>query len=88
MAFAQFRRVLVPGGSLLLGFHVGDERRRGQGDEHPMALSLSLLRPERIPELGVAAGLELEGSLRGEGKQACLLLRKPVTGGAGARPTG
>ncbi|MET8533489.1 class I SAM-dependent methyltransferase [Streptomyces sp. NPDC005065] len=57
--FAEFHRVLAPGGHLLLGFHVGDERRRketGYGG-HAMTLDVHLLPPDRIAESATRAGL-------------------------------
>lgn len=49
-AFGQFKRVLRPGGTLVLGFHVGDETRlktRGYGG-HPMQVHVHLRRPEQV----------------------------------------
>jgi SAM-dependent methyltransferase len=85
--FTEFGRVLAPGGHLLLGFHVGDERRRkktGYGG-HPMSLDLYLRSPDRIVELAIAAGFEEQARLvsqPGEGQtvpQACVLVRKPTS---------
>lgn len=48
--FAHFRRVLRPGGLLLLGFHAGDESRlttEGYGG-HPMKVHLHLRRPGQV----------------------------------------
>ncbi|MFF1955556.1 class I SAM-dependent DNA methyltransferase [Streptomyces sp. NPDC058220] len=83
--FAEFHRVLAPGGHLLLGFHVGDERRRkekGYGD-HEMSLDVYLLPPGRIAELATRAGFVVHATLVSEPEsmrapQACLLLRKPT----------
>jgi SAM-dependent methyltransferase len=86
--FAELHRVLAPGGHLLLGFHVGDERRRkesGYGG-HPMSLDLYLLPPDRVAELATDAGLVEQARLMrapGEGQtvpQACILFRKPAIG--------
>ncbi|QMU79689.1 class I SAM-dependent methyltransferase [Streptacidiphilus sp. PB12-B1b] len=83
--FAEFHRVLAPGGHLLLGFHVGDERRRkeeGYGGL-PMSLDLHLLPPDRITELATGAGLSTQARLirkpvvPGRAPQAALLFRKP-----------
>ncbi len=82
--FAEFHRVLAPGGHLLLGFHVGDERRRkteGYGG-HPMSLDVYLLPTERVAALAADAGLNLLATLvqppaRTRSPQACLLLDKP-----------
>ena len=46
----QFRRVLRPGGSLVLGFHVGDETRlktQGYGG-HPMKVNVHRRQPDRV----------------------------------------
>lgn len=66
--FAEFHRVLRPGGHLLLGFRAGDERRRkekGYGG-HDMALDLHLLRPDRISALAAEAGLVTRSTLLSE----------------------
>ncbi|MCX4532406.1 class I SAM-dependent methyltransferase [Streptomyces sp. NBC_00841] len=82
--FEEFHRVLAPGGHLLLGFHVGDERRRkeeGYGG-HAMTLDVYLLPPDRIAELAIRAGLVVHATLvrgleSGRAPGACLLVRKP-----------
>jgi SAM-dependent methyltransferase len=82
--FGEFHRVLAPGGHLLLGFHVGDERRRkeeGYGG-HRMSLDVHLLPPERIAGLATRAGLVVQATLLSEPEhlpvpQASLLVRKP-----------
>ncbi|MFG1778924.1 class I SAM-dependent methyltransferase [Micromonospora sp. NPDC049048] len=56
--FAHFRRVLRPGGLLLLGFHVGDESRlktEGYGG-HPMKVHVHRRRPEKLAVWLRAAG--------------------------------
>ncbi|TKG71774.1 class I SAM-dependent DNA methyltransferase [Prauserella endophytica] len=58
--FAEFRRVLAPGGQLLLAFQVGDDVRlleRPLG--HPVSLGFQRLRPERLAELLGEAGFEV-----------------------------
>ncbi|MDF6045060.1 class I SAM-dependent methyltransferase [Streptomyces sp. JH14] len=83
--FAEFHRVLAPGGHLLLGFHAGDERRRkdsGYGG-HEMSLDVYLLPPDRIADLATRAGLVVHARMIRQSEntrvpQACLLVRKPV----------
>ncbi|WP_327067208.1 class I SAM-dependent methyltransferase [Kitasatospora sp. NBC_01250] len=84
---AGFHRVLAPGGHLLLGFHVGDERRRKEeGYGHRIALDLYLLSPDRITDLAAQAGLVPQTRLitdsprPGGAPQARLLFRKARTG--------
>ncbi|MBG6101857.1 ubiquinone/menaquinone biosynthesis C-methylase UbiE [Micromonospora vinacea] len=48
--FAHFRRVVRPGGSLLLGFHVGDEttvKTEGYGG-HPMNVHVHRRQPDQV----------------------------------------
>lgn len=77
--FAEFRRVLVPGGHLLIGFHVGDERlspERAYG--HPVSYDAYLLRPDRVVDLLGEAGFEVTARLAMEGRkrpQSCLLAK-------------
>ncbi|MFJ8112619.1 class I SAM-dependent methyltransferase [Streptomyces sp. NPDC096132] len=84
--FAEFHRVLAPGGHLLLGFQVGDEPRhfdRPWG--HPVTLDFERRRPERMTELLTAASFtRLSCTVReavpafGESTpHAFLILRKP-----------
>ncbi|MFC1419289.1 class I SAM-dependent DNA methyltransferase [Streptacidiphilus cavernicola] len=59
---AQFRRVLRPGGLLLLGFHVGDDARlktEGYGG-HPMRVLVHRRRPDRVAEWLADAGFTVE----------------------------
>ncbi|MFJ1758178.1 class I SAM-dependent DNA methyltransferase [Kitasatospora sp. NPDC088134] len=61
----QFRRVLRPGGPLLLGFHVGDGSRlktEGYGG-HPMKVHVHRRRPEQMAALLRAAGFAVEAHL-------------------------
>ena len=57
-AFAEFYRVLAPGGVLLLGFHVGSEsshKTSGYGG-HPMDIHVHRWTAPALTELAVAAG--------------------------------
>lgn len=57
-AFAEFYRVLAPGGILMLGFHVGTEvthKTSGYGGL-PMNVHVHRWLPEQLTEIGVAAG--------------------------------
>jgi SAM-dependent methyltransferase len=83
--FAEFARVLAPGGRLLLAFQVGDEPLRLEEPfGRPVSLDFRRLRPERVEELARAAGLPVTSRTvrepEGEEKvpQAYLLARKPV----------
>jgi SAM-dependent methyltransferase len=63
--FRQFRRVLRPGGPVLLGFHVGDESRlktEGYGG-HPMKVHVHLRRPDRVAGWLRDAGFTVEARL-------------------------
>ncbi|WP_406007392.1 methyltransferase domain-containing protein [Streptomyces sp. NBC_00637] len=84
--FAGFRRVLAPGGHLLLAFQVGDEPRhydRPWG--HPVTLDFQRRRPERMAELLTAAGFamlsctvrEPDAELGESTPQAFLIARRP-----------
>ncbi|GAA2657169.1 class I SAM-dependent DNA methyltransferase [Nonomuraea recticatena] len=84
--FAEFHRVLAPGGHLLLVFQVGDESgRRTEGFGRPMSLVFHRRQPDRVAELLAKAGLEVRASLVREPEegtvektpQGYLLVRKP-----------
>ncbi|MGQ0845634.1 MAG: class I SAM-dependent DNA methyltransferase [Sporichthyaceae bacterium] len=63
--FAEFARVLRPGGWLLLGFQIGDEvQHHDEGFGHPVNLDFRRLQPDRIEELLDAAGLRVEATVR------------------------
>lgn len=62
--FAEFHRVLAPGGQLLVAFHVGDEPRHIENAYgHDIRLTAYRLRPERITELLATAGIPVHSTL-------------------------
>ncbi|EMD22449.1 class I SAM-dependent DNA methyltransferase [Amycolatopsis azurea] len=77
--FAEFRRTLAPGGRLLIGFHVGDERLSPEtAYGHPVTYDAYLLEPGRIADLLGQAGFEVAARLTMEGRkrpQSCLSAR-------------
>ncbi|MFJ9814137.1 class I SAM-dependent DNA methyltransferase [Streptomyces sp. NPDC101151] len=83
----EFRRVLAPGGHLLLAFQAGEHPRRiDRPWGHPVALDFHRRRPERLAELLTAAGFTLGSRTvrepvehRGEPvPQAFLFAQKPA----------
>ncbi|MEU9506547.1 class I SAM-dependent methyltransferase [Micromonospora sp. NPDC048170] len=63
--FAQFRRVLRPGGPLLLAFHVGEGSRlktTGYGG-HPMRVHVHRRQPARVTAWLAEAGFTVEAAL-------------------------
>ncbi|GGV17904.1 methyltransferase [Streptomyces filipinensis] len=83
--FAEFHRVLAPGGHLLIAFQVGDQPLHlAQPFGHPVALDFHRRRPDRIAALLGAAGFALGSTTvrepdeeAGESvAQACLFARK------------
>ncbi|MEV4319367.1 class I SAM-dependent methyltransferase [Actinocrispum sp. NPDC049592] len=82
--FAEFHRVLAPGGHLLVAFKAGDERRHlAHAYGHDLSLEVYWLPPERVAELSSRAGLvEVARLVRDPdrtegGPQAYLVARKP-----------
>ncbi|MGW1981907.1 class I SAM-dependent DNA methyltransferase [Streptomyces collinus] len=84
--FAEFHRVLAPGGHLLLGFQAGDHTRRHDRPwGHPVALDFHRRRPEHVAELLADTGFgilsrtvrEPSESLGEQVAQAFLFARKP-----------
>lgn len=58
--FAEFHRVLVPGGQLMLGFQIGDEQRhRARAYGEPIDLHWYRQRPGEVAELLRGAGFEV-----------------------------
>jgi SAM-dependent methyltransferase len=87
-AFAEFRRVLVPGGFALLAFQVGDEPLHlTQALGQPISVDLHQRRPDRVADWLERAGLAVrarlirepddEGDFTERTPQAFLLARKP-----------
>jgi SAM-dependent methyltransferase len=81
--FAEFHRVLSPGGHVLLVFQVGDERLHvEQAFGHAVSVDAYRLSPDRVTELLGAAGLPVIATLLREPDetekvpQANLLARK------------
>src|SRR5580692_12954417 len=63
-AFAEFYRVLVPGGLVLLGFQVGDDSlHRSEALGHQVALDFRRRRPEWVAERLGQAGLVVRARL-------------------------
>lgn len=63
--FTHFRRVLRPGGPLLLGFHVGDEsqlKRHGYGG-HPMKVYVHRRQPGQVAAWLNDAGFTVEAQM-------------------------
>ncbi|MFH8842054.1 class I SAM-dependent methyltransferase [Streptomyces sp. NPDC017868] len=84
--FAEFHRTLAPGGHLLWGDHVGDERLRPtHGYGRPVSYESYLLPLDRTAGLLEQAGLVITAQLqqepggRANRPHACLLARKPPT---------
>ncbi|MFJ6623628.1 class I SAM-dependent methyltransferase [Kitasatospora sp. NPDC091335] len=82
--FAEFARVLAPGGHLMLAFQVGDvPSRQERPFGYPVTLDFRRLRPERVEELAGEAGLAVTSRTvrEPEGEeptpQAYVLARKP-----------
>jgi len=84
--FAEFSRVLVPGGYLLVGFHVGDGQwPRTVTYREGVAVDLYDVTPDTMADLARQAGLVVQAQLvraaqgRESQPQASLIAAKPVT---------
>ena len=85
MVFAEFSRVLAPGGHLLLAFQAGDERVRIEhGYGHDVSLDAYRLEPERVESLIHRSGMLVDARLlrepvdRERTRQAYLMAHKSV----------
>ncbi|BCJ67137.1 class I SAM-dependent DNA methyltransferase [Polymorphospora rubra] len=83
--FAEFRRVLAPGGQLMLAFQVGDDRNHHtEVFGRPVDLSFHRQRPEEVADLLRDAGFEVWATTvkRREGTektpQGLLIAHRPV----------
>jgi SAM-dependent methyltransferase len=90
--FAEFRRVLAPGGLVLLGFQAGDETRHmTEALGHAVSLDFRRRQPDLLARMLEQAGLEVRARMRREPDdsgeftevtpQAFLLARKAAGGG-------
>jgi SAM-dependent methyltransferase len=87
-ALAEFYRTLLPGGLLLLAFHIGDERRHlDDWWGHGVSLDVWFLQPDEIEALLRNAGFIIEMSLvrqpyapevEHQSQRAYILARKPA----------
>ena len=91
--FAEFHRVLAPGGHVLLAFQIGDEPLHlTEALGHPISLDFHRRPPDRVAGLLSRAGLDVRarlvrepddaGDLAERTPQAFLLARKPAKGAA------
>ncbi|WP_155059832.1 class I SAM-dependent methyltransferase [Streptomyces blattellae] len=83
--FTEFRRVLAPGGHLLIAFQIGDRpRRHDRPFGHEVVLDFQRRQPDQISELLQTAGLApvmrmvREPAWNETTQQASLIARKPA----------
>src|SRR5205085_1810410 len=70
MVFAEFHRLLAPGGHLLLAFQVGDEPHHlAQAFGHLVSLDFYRFQPDRVAQLLDEAGLAVFARLLREPDQ-------------------
>lgn len=92
LAFAEFFRVLAPGGHLLLGFQAGDSvLHLDEAFGRDVVLDFRRRQPERVAELLTAAGLSVrvrtvreidtESAFPETAPQAFVMARKPTVSG-------
>jgi SAM-dependent methyltransferase len=89
--FAEFYRVLAPGGYLLVGFHVGDGHQpRTVTYRDGVSVDAYDVRPERVADVARQAGLVVQAQLLREAQgretrpQGSLIAAKPIS----PRPNG
>lgn len=86
LLFAEFGRVLAPGGRLLLGFHAGDgQPYTGKKRDNGVAYAIHLLDPGLVGAQLEEAGFAVTARLVGEGEkwpQACVFARTAARAGA------
>jgi ubiquinone/menaquinone biosynthesis C-methylase UbiE len=86
--FAEFFRVLTPGGHLMLAFQVGDDARHlDEAYGRPVDLTFHRQRPEEVADLLRAAGFEMwmTAVREADGEhertpQGYLIARRPIAG--------